>query len=289
MSTAIEPIYTNWAGYPQTEFSYTLASDMDKCGHYAKLTRIDGFSAVRENSAFKFGICMEAAVIHHYQTGGDPEAEFSKRWQFFSDKPLEYGKRDGDWNKLLGIGRGLMREFLKEKKNLPDLSKAVFGEKMTLKGWRERGDLIYIADAYVKSAGLLVDMKTAAASYPQDPECYPYDPFKRWLAMDAQLRTGCLVSGMREVGFLVFVKTKEPRIQWLTAKVSEPLVEDIDQWLGDQYDKLIARKFNRRSGWRFPNNQCTFCDVSSACLGLDDIAATTLKQRESKNFESMFE
>ena len=132
-------------------------------------------------------------------------------------------------------------------------------------------------------------MKTAASSYPEDPENYPDDPTQRWLAMDPQLLTGCLVSGIRRVGFMVFVKTQKPKIQWLEATVPEDRIKEVDEWLHDQYDKLVAGKFYRRPGWRFPNTHCTFCDVSSACMGNKALASTMLKQRESKNFSGDFE
>jgi hypothetical protein len=284
-------MYDHWSGNPQTEFSYTLASEMDKCGHYVKLTRIQGLTTVRESAAFKFGTCVEQAVCNHYASGIDPEADFNSRWKAFEKVDLDYSSRDGDWNGLLIKGRAIMRTFLQEKPNLPDLSKAIFQEKMVLKGWAPSADLIYYADAWVTDSRgkLLVDMKTAASSYPQEIENYPDDPELRWLAMDPQLRTGCLVSGIRRVAFMVFVKTKSPTIQWLEATVRQEYVDECNEWLRDQYDRLMAKKFYRHPGWRFPNTACTYCDMSSVCLGNTLVASTLVKQRTTKSFEDIFE
>jgi hypothetical protein len=289
-----EPMYTNWAGYAQNEFSYTLASEMDKCGHFAKLTRIQGLTAIKESAAFKFGDCVEKAVCNHYASGGkmDAEADFNGRWQVFSKADLDFSSRDGDWNGMLIKGRAIIREFMKQKPNFPDMSKdTTFQEKLVLKDWAPRADLIYYADALkTDSKGkLLIDIKTAASSYPQDTDNYPDDPALRWLAMDPQLLTGCLVSGARRVAFMVFVKTKTPSIQWLEATVTQDRVDEISQWLRDQYEKLVAGKFYRRAGWRFPSTQCQWCDVSSACLGNKALAKTLLKTRESKAFEENFD
>ena len=288
---APEPMFYNWANYPQTDFSYSLASDIDKCLKYTQLTRIQGLAPILEAAAFKFGTAVEQAVSQHYLTGVNAEDEFNARWQFFADKKLDYSDRDADWNGLLIKGRSLMREFKERKADLPDLSKAIFQEKMTLPAWAPRANLIYIADAWVNTprGKLLIDMKTAAASYPQEPDSYPDDPEKRWLALDPQLRTGCLVSGIRRVAFMVFVKTKQPRIQWLEAVVRQEYVDEINEWLHEQYERLIAKKFFRRAGWRFPSNHCGMCDVSSACLGNTALASTLLKQRESKGFSDIFE
>ena len=277
-----EGYYKNWAGYDQTEFSYSLASDLNKCGHYTQLTRIQGLTKKVESAAFKFGIAVEEAVTFHYQTGADVEMEFSKRWEFWRDKVLDYSDRDGDWNGCLIKGRGLMREFMKQKGELPDLSKAIFQEKMRIPNWSEHGDLIYIADAYLPDRSLLLDLKTASASYPEGEDVYPSDPGRRWPAFDPQLRVGALVSGIRKVGFIVFVKTKIPKIQYLEAQVSDELVADIDGWLREQHDKLIGRKFFRNSGYKFPNQACTFCDVAAACMGNEELAKDLLKQRETK-------
>jgi hypothetical protein len=287
----VESLYNHWSGNPQHDFSYTLASEMEKCGHYVELTRINGLSKIKESAAFKFGDCVEKAVSNHYASGLDPEADFNTRWQFFNKVDLDYSDRDGDWNGLLIKGRAVIREFLREKPNLPDLSKAIFQEKMVLPNWQKRANLIYYADAWTNTpqGKLLVDIKTAGSSYPQDEENYPDNQEQRWLAMDPQLRTGCLVSGIRRVGFLVFVKTAKPKVQWLEATVRQEYVDEINEWLKEQYERLIAKKFFRQSGWRFPNQRCTFCDVSSACMGNTALAGTLLKQRTSKSFEEIFE
>jgi hypothetical protein len=291
VSQVPETLYEHWSGNPQHDFSYSLASDVDKCGMYTKLTRIQGLAKILESAAYKFGTAVEQAIQQYYLTGADPEKEFNTRWQFFANKELDYSSRDGDWKELLSKGRGLAREFLEHKTEFPDLSKGVFQDKMVLANWMPRANLIYIADGWAntKHGKLLVDMKTSASSYPDDPECYPDDPEMRWPAMDPQLLTGCLVSGIRRVGFLVFVKTKTPKIQWLEAVVRQEYVDGINEWLKEQYEKLIAKKFHRRPGFRFPNQHCTFCDVASACMGNTVLANTLLKQRETKGFSDIFE
>lgn len=287
----VESLYDHWSGNPQHDFSYTLASEMEKCGKYVEITRIQGLTKIKDSASFKFGTCIEQAVSNHYASGIDPEKDFNDRWQFFAKMDLEYGAREGDWNELLTRGRALIREFLREKPNLPDLRGALFQEKMVLRGWQPRANLIYIADAWKEfpKGKLLVDMKTSAMSYPQDEDNYPDDPNLRWPAMDPQLLTGCLVSGIRRVGFLVFVKTQKPKIQWLEATVRQEFVDDINSWLTEQYERLIEKKFHRQSGWRFPNQRCSFCDVASACMGNATLAGTLLKQRETKGFADMFE
>ena len=91
------------------------------------------------------------------------------------------------------------------------------------------------------------------------------------------------------MGFPAESKVKGPVEYLLEATVSDELVADVDLWLKAQYQALIDKQFFRRAGWRFPNQSCTFCDVSSACMGNDALAKTLLKQRESKSFDSSFE
>ena len=73
-------LYKSWANYNVFNFSYSLASDVDKCGEYAINSRFIGLTTLLDRASFKFGICCEEAVVENLRIGGDPEKAFAERW-----------------------------------------------------------------------------------------------------------------------------------------------------------------------------------------------------------------
>jgi hypothetical protein len=274
-------LYVGWSGYRIQEFSYTLASDMDKCGYYAGATRIEGWTPILENASFKFGQAIENSVVHLFREGVDPVDTFNVEWGRWLNVPLHYGERDESWNNLLQVGRALLRNFSGYHKTL-NWNNVEFGKKLVKNNWYKGADLVYIADVIVDFPGRkqMVDIKTSASSYP-DPD--KDESIKGWPSLDPQLCVGALVSEIRNVAFLNLVKTKTPKIQFIEGYVSDYRIADIDDWLKEQFDKLVAKKFYRRAGFKFPNNHCTFCDLLPKCLGNQKGVDETLKQKTKKD------
>ena len=273
-------IYTGWSGYDIRKFSYTMASDMDKCGVYVKQSRIIGLEELERKAALEFGICMEEALKIFYTDDVAPEKIFDTEWGLRQDMALSYGKREGSWADLNRCGRLLWAEFhrLRKKKEIkltnPEFS--VVLPRDVDETWHEGSRLEYTADviSHPKKGGdVLVDVKTSAQSYPE------------FVQLDPQLRTGSLLSGIRNVAFLVFVKTRTPKIQYLPGYVTPELVEGVDSWLKEMYAKYRRKEFVMRAGIRFPNNQCTMCKMLPVCLGDKEEVERTLQIKQKKEVE----
>jgi hypothetical protein len=278
-------LYRSWSDFPVHRFSYSIAKDIDECGVKTKFSRFQGLAPIVESAALKFGICIEEAVRDHYQFFVDPVAAFKLKWKQYEKFTLKYSKTDGNWETLNSIGAYLMKEFLLQRNDLP-IASPEFGvvlPKDLKQTWYNGTRLEYTADciSHTLEGDFLFDFKTAGRSYPEKDETQGY------AALDPQLRTGALVSGIRNVGFIVFVKTKSPRIQVSYGTVTDFLIEQIDLWLKEQYHKLIEGRLHMRTGVRFPNEQCLNCDFLPKCLGREDIAAQTLRQKESKETEDL--
>lgn len=279
-------LYKSWADFPVHRFSYSLASDIDQCGVKTKFSRFQGLAPRIESAALKFGICIEEAIRDHYQFFVDPVSAFKLKWKQYQNFDLKYSKTDGSWETLDSTGSYLMKQFLHEKNDLP-IANPEFGvilPRDLKQTWYNGTRLEYTADciSHTFEGDLLIDFKTSGRAYTEKEDALGY------AALDPQLRTGALVSGIRNVAFIVFVKTKTPRIQVSYGTVTDFLVEQIDLWLKEQYHKLVEGRLHMRSGIRFPNEQCLNCDFLCKCLGREDIAARNLRQKESKEVEDMF-
>jgi hypothetical protein len=278
-------LYRSWANYPVYNFSYSLALDIDSCGQKTIYNRFQGLAEILESASFKFGICCEEAIVESIRIGGDAEQGFIQRWLKFKDVPLKYTKRDSSWSKLFEIGKALMRMFTRKLK-VPPLSDVLvnpdFGVVYPLeqdKTWYKGTRLDYIADVVGNplTGKILMDFKTAGSSYGEDQDD------KGYAALDPQLLTGALASGIRDVGFIALIKTNEPKVEFVRGRVTDKMVENIDLWLREQYDKLVEKRLFMRTGVRWPNEHCKLCSYLCKCLGNEELASRTLRQKQSKN------
>ena len=273
-------LYKSWANYPVYNFSYSMASDVDKCGEYAINSRFIGLTTLLDRASFKFGICCEEAVVENLRIGGDPEKAFAERWIKYKDVNLDYGKQDGSWSNLFEIGKALMRKWLAESVQSPLkelLIKPRFGivcPEDPYQTWYNGTRLDYIADllVYPPSGPVLLDLKTSGKTYDHGEEAEGYP------ALDPQLQCGALATGIMEVGFIALVKTKQPKIEVVRGTVTPKMLESRDAWLKEQYHKLVDKKLFMRSGVRWPNDVCLNCDYLPKCLGKDYSKTLRVKQ-----------
>lgn len=282
----LEPplLYKSWSGFSVTKFSYSIAKDVASCGVYTQLSRFEGRTEKVDSAALKFGICLEDAIYDHYRFGLDLREGMRAKWSNYETIELKYSKNDKDWENLNNTGQSLMREFEAIKEDLPIHSpefSAVI-PRDPAETWYNGTRLEYLADciSHPFEGDLLLDIKTSGRAYPdgdnQNAPTYGYP------ALDPQLRTGALVSGIRQVGFLVFVKTRIPKIQFHTGYVTDKLLEQQDAWLKEQYHRLIEGRLTMNAGVRFPDERCKFCSFLPVCLGHDEIAEATLRRKSSK-------
>ena len=287
-------IYTGWSGFEIKKFSYSQAMAIAGCGLAFKLKRIGGWDTKADFGRLRFGDAIETAVRSYYD-GQDAVKVFAREWKQLKETPMVFGKREGSWFNMLDCGKELMREldrvYKAKKIGLVDPEFQITYPLDENDTWYNGTQLEYRADglSHPKHGKgrrtILVDIKTSANSYPDSAD---NPKFEGIVALDNQLRTGALASGIPDVAFLVFVKTKNPKIQWLTGKVTEEYLEEVDSWLKAQYHKVLDREFQRRPGIRFPSDHCKMCDVLPVCLGNLPLAKETLHQKQKKDAADQF-
>jgi hypothetical protein len=279
-------LYRSWSGYDVHEFSYSMARDIADCGESTKYKRFEGLVPVIDSAALKFGIAAEEAIRSHYVDGRNLVEEFIERWKQHEHAPMNFTKNDASWTTLHAKGRAIMAEILRSKDRIPLGSNTQFNVDLALPGWYKGTTLTYKADAltyYDTEGELLIDTKTSSQSYPESNEAAGYP------GLDPQLCVGSLVSSIRRVCFIVMVKTNIPKIQVHYGTVSDFALQKTDEWLKEQYDKLVERRLTMRPGFRYPDNHCTFCDYLLKCLGRHDEAARKLRHKQSDEVSSILE
>jgi len=291
-------IYTSYSGFEVRDFSYSMANDIAECGWRARAKRIYGWTSIKDKAALHFGDCIEEALMWHFDDERRMEmpAAFEFLWKEYKDADLIYTEKDGNWQEMMDMGMRLSDQFVSDFKSGEFTRDTVgfvnprFGMEFPKPSepheWYNGTTLRYKADAVCCPSELagfvrtLVDVKTSASSYPEKEKNAGI------IALDRQLRVGALASGLRNVGFLVFVKSKKPKVQWLTGFITDELLRDIDLWLREQYHKWLNRRFHRSPGIRFPQEQCMACEFFPLCIGRPDLAGG-LRQKESKKTGSL--
>lgn len=211
-------LYTNAKGRDVRTSSYSGSADFRKCEKYFEHKRVNGWAEKTESAAFKFGICVEDAIKYWYaneQQAGTLAPEFTRLWLKFKDQNLDYTDSDGDWENLAVVGRKLTALYeikapslglLKPRFQL-EYRKAVFPNT-------EYSDIERVAYIDMRAEQvenfltpeeqprpILVDIKTSGKLFPSEPEGI--------VALDPQLREYSWMTGIRDVAFLVLVKTSE--------------------------------------------------------------------------------
>jgi len=281
-------IYTGWSGWEVRALSYSQANEMSECGKKFELKRISGWEEKLTGASLKFGIACENAVVAYLAGGVDPVKKFDSEWETWKNQELSYSSKDGDWEHLSGVGRGLMKEFPRQHKDrfaVIDGGKCFFQKKLRYSEINQGGlwngvDIEYIADCIQPNLPILLDFKTASASYPE-----PQGDDLNFIGWDHQLSIGAWMSGIRNVGFITMVKTKTPKIQFITGRVTDEAIENVQLWIKRQLDRILNKDFTREIGFKFPNQHCTWCEVAEVCIGSPEkaLAAGILTKKVSKS------
>ncbi|HYY68180.1 MAG TPA: PD-(D/E)XK nuclease family protein, partial [Terriglobales bacterium] len=114
------------------------------------------------------------------------------------------------------------------------------------------------AFGYVDGTRCVIDWKTTAARYPDQPDGL--------LALDPQLTCYSWLTGESEVAFVVFVRKRLPEIQYLRSSIGEEQRREFGQLVEDTLSQIEAAQFLPRPGIRFPQNGCISCPYLGLCL-----------------------
>jgi len=269
-------LYTSASGRDVRTHSYSAGHTFNECNRKFSLARRKGWRRREQKASFEFGKAIEDAIQYYHDDGmktGTAVAKFGALWTPVQHATgLTYSKKEKNWTSVLDMGLELMWKYEEQFPSfgLSDIKFQLNYEKEVFPGDPTYGDLKFTAyiDMHAKRNGcpIIVDIKTAAASFPERPGM---------LRLDDQLRTYSWVTGVPDVAFLVFVKGKTPRVQFLTDTVPEEDRLEAGRIVGRDMVAIVeankADFFPKIPGVRFPNNHCTFCEMLGICTGDDKL------------------
>jgi hypothetical protein len=219
-------LYVNSKGKPWTSHSYSAGCLYDKSPLAYYLQKILGWKERENKARFAFGKAIEESIQYYHEHNGEgAAADFLRRWEVYRGTgQLVYTNLEKDWETCKKIGHDMIRLYVAMQPSLPiplggrsvfqrTYSKQVFPGDKNYGGIEDAGklDIVCYADIdhprlsrvnwkpeYGAYRPLIVDIKTSAVDFPEQPGMAAYD---------AQLRRYSWLSGIRDVSLLWFKKS----------------------------------------------------------------------------------
>jgi hypothetical protein len=251
-------------------YSFTQISQYLRCPRSYRYRYLDGWRDRDTRAAMAFGRCFETALAAYF-SGQDSTAVLFKEWNAYHDAPLEYGKGDS-WDKLLHQGIHLLHKFGQDGRvqiRHPQKNLQLKATRALANG----NEFVAYIDAIgqVDGQGCLIDWKTTASRYQEEPEGL--------LALDPQLICYSWITGVRQVALVVFVRKHLPEIQYLKTTITDEQCRQFGELVESTVSQIEAGGFLPHSGIRFPMNGCTSCPHLGLCLGNQHFVDSKLMRR----------
>ena len=251
-------------------YSYTQISQHLACPRRYRFRYIDGWQERDTRAGMLFGRAFEQALTAYFLRQDATEALF-REWSAYQNVRLEYSHGD-TWDRMLQQGIKLLELFAQHdrveirypKRNLQIRVSRPLSPTSQFVGYID-------AFGYVDATRCVIDWKTTAARYPDQPEGL--------LALDPQLACYSWLTGEPEVAFVVFVRKRLPEIQYLRSTISEEQRREFGQVVEDTVAQIEAAQFLPHPGIRFPQNGCTSCSFLGLCLENQPLIDTKLLRR----------
>lgn len=248
-------------------YSYTQISQYLRCPRSYRYRYLDGWQEKETRAAMVFGRCFERALGAFF-CQEDCEAALFKEWGAFRDASFEF-KKGESWDRLLHQGVHLLQRFAQQDRIVIATPQTSLQVKFTKRLSPDNSFVAYI-DAIGELDGqrCLIDWKTTSSRYPDD--------HAGLLSLDPQLICYSWITGITEVAFAVFVRKRDPEIQYLRASISRQQCEEYERLVRTTVDQIEAGHFVSHSGIRFPQNGCVSCPHLGLCLNDQQLVTANL-------------
>lgn len=223
------------------EVSHGSSSSLDTfrlCRRKFKLSRIDGWKQKARKASLEIGKCLEAALQYYHDNGlkpGDFEEEWSRLWLKFAEIELVYTDQEKDWNNVYILGKEWAKLYslllptfpIRNAKWQLQYLKELWPGDPTYGGLEFMG-YIDLLSTLEDGTRVVVDVKTAKSLLPVS---------SGMMALDGQLRKYAWLSGVREVGFLNFVKCDPNSFR---KGVEVTILEDFGRWKAGSWLVVVS-------------------------------------------------
>ena len=239
-------------------YSYTQLSTYLQCPLKYKYHYLEGWSEREDKASLVFGRVFQMAVESQFLVE-DSVRFFSEHWSQVKEVPLEYGNGDS-WEKMLDQGQQLLARFRRDQRVQIEDGRTDFQVRIRRPLPMCRQHFLAYIDAlgWVDGTYGLIEWKTSTQRYP--------DSMPRLLELDPQLVCYSWAAQQQEVCLVNFVRTQEPEVQYLHARIRKRQWKAFEQTLDLLVSEMEGGYFYPRSGIRYPNNQCLNCAYVGLCL-----------------------
>jgi hypothetical protein len=238
-------------------YSYTQISQYLTCPRRYRHHYLDGWQEKDTHAKMLFGRVFEKALAALFLRQ-DPGQVLFNEWSAYQNGGLNYSNGNS-WESMLRQGIQLLERFVQDdririrqpRRNLQiKFTRLVHGAN----------DFVAYVDAIGQLDGsrCLLEWKTSSARYPEEPAGL--------LALDPQLVCYSWMTGIAEVGQVVFVRKRLVEVQYLRTTIADEQREEFGQLVGNTIRQIESGYFLPHSGVHFPQNPCTSCPYVGLCL-----------------------
>jgi CRISPR/Cas system-associated exonuclease Cas4 (RecB family) len=233
------------------------------CPEQYRLYYVLGYRPRVPPASLEFGQCVHKALAGLFTDGLDAVSTFIGLWDDNADRPLRFSYRES-WETLRTRGEQLLRKFQDEE--LPRITSVEACEdQFELRTTNLDLPFVGVIDLVARVDGrpTIVDFKTAGAKYAEHE-----------VQLNDQLTAYQLAKpDVKQAALCVFVKTKEPRIDWyLTSRTGAQVAEYLAKV------KLVSDDIQSGRFYKRPGKWCAQCDFLALCTGDQQQANETLVQ-----------
>jgi hypothetical protein len=251
-------------------YSYSQISQYLSCPRKYRYRYIDGWQERDTRATTIFGRVFEHALGALFRHE-DPGAAFYDEWSQYRNVVLEYSKAD-NWQRMREQALRLLEQFVRDERVM------VYDplRNLQVKYLQRLSDTSEFV-AYVDGLGklddknCLLEWKTSGARYPEEPHGL--------YSLDQQLVAYSWITGIADVAMVVFVRKREPEIQYLRTTITEPQRLEYAALVGETIRQIESGLYLPHTGVRFPQNGCVSCACQGLCLDQPDLVQLKLQRR----------
>jgi len=231
--------------------SHSRLSKYLTCPEQYRLYYVEGLRPKVPAGTLVFGQSIHAALSHFFTTKEDPVAFFKGIWEQAKAIELRYSQRD-TWESLAKKGEAMLNRFVQDE--VPRIqnvrtSEQPFELSISNLDLPFVGVIDLIAD--VDGKRTVIDFKTASQSY-DDYEVVLSDQLSAYQLAEPEAE---------QLALCVFVKTKEPQIEWHFATRNG---RQLQEFLAKA--EIVVGAIARGEFYKRPGKHCAWCDFLQTCM-----------------------
>jgi len=251
-------------------YSYSQISQYLACPKKYRYRYIDGWQERDTRVSTIFGRVFEHALGALFRRE-DPGAAFYEDWSQYRNVVLEYSKGDS-WQRMWEQALRLLEQFVRDERVIVSDPLRNLQVKY-MQRLSETSEFVAYVDGLGKLDGkhCLLEWKTSGARYPEEPAGL--------FSLDQQLIAYSWITGIPDVAMIVFVRKREPEIQYLRTTITEPQRQEYAALVGETIRQIESGLYLPHTGVRFPQNGCVSCACQGLCLDQPNLVELKLQRR----------